>query len=204
MSQTLDRSASADRTGVRSTMGFGLTWMLLTAIGFMAGLLIGFGFMWGMGDSLEAAVGQIMAAAVSGLGGGLIIGASLGLQAMAFGGRVRQPARWALMSAVGGAMAMAILLPLVVSQEPADGPGVLLGAGAFIGLVIGGGQWLAFRSQVKGLGWWIALSAVALGLAMAISFGLGEEGRELVSVGAGGLVAGTVEGAGMAWLWRNR
>lgn len=204
MSQTLDRHVTADRASMRSTAGFGLTWMLLSAIGFMAGLLIGFGFMWSIGDSLEAAVGQVMAAVVAGLGGGLIIGAGLGLPALVFGGRVRQPARWALMSAVGGALAMAVLLPLVVTQEPADELGVLLGAGAFLGLVIGGGQWLSLRSQVKGLGWWVAISAVALGLAMAISFGLGGEGRELVSVGAGGLVAGAVEGAGVAWLWRNQ
>lgn len=203
MSQTLDRPITADRASVRSTAGFGLTWMLLTAIGFMAGMLIGFGFMWSIGDSLEAAMGQVMAAVVAGLGGGLIIGAGLGLPAVVFGGRVRQPARWALMSAVGGALAMAVLLPLVVTQEPADELGVLLGAGAFIGLVIGGAQWLSLRSQAKGAGWWVAISAVALGLAMAIAFGLGGEGRELVSVGAGGLVAGAVEGAGVAWLWRK-
>lgn len=204
MSETLDHSAQLDRTNMRSAVGFGLTWMLLTTVGFMAGLLIGFGVMWRIGESMEAAVGQVMAAVVMGLSGGLIIGAGIGVQALALEGRVHRPVRWALMSAVGGAMAMAILMPLVTSQETVDGPGILLGAGAFIGLVIGGGQWLSLRSQTKGLGWWVAISAIALGLAMAISFGLGGEGRELVSVGAGGLVAGAVEGAGVAWLWRNR
>jgi hypothetical protein len=69
--------------------------------------------------------------------------------------------------------------------------------------VIGGGQWLAVRHQAKGFGWWIAVSTVAVGLALVVAFGLGEEGRELASAGAGGLVAGAVEGAGMAWLGRR-
>ncbi len=203
MSQTLDRSLTDGRADMRSPLSFGLIWMVLTAIGFAVGLLAGLAFMWNVGEGLQAAWGPVMAAAVIGVGGGLIMGTGVGLQALALRGRTSQLARWVIASALGGAVGLGVLLPLMAGQEPSDGLGVLLAAGAFLGLVIGGGQWLAVRHQAKGFGWWIAVSTVAVGLALVVAFGLGEEGRELVSAGAGGLVAGAVEGAGMAWLGRR-
>jgi hypothetical protein len=63
---------------MRSTLGFGLTWMELTAIGFAVGLPVGLAFIWNAGESLEAVLGPVMAAAVIGVGGGLILGTGWG------------------------------------------------------------------------------------------------------------------------------
>jgi hypothetical protein len=71
------------------------------------------------------------------------------------------------------------------------------------GLALGVGQWLVLRNQLPGAGRWITVTTVSLALALAVAAGLGGEGRELLSIGAAGLLAGALTGLGMVWLLRD-
>lgn len=182
-----------------------LAWLAATTLGMVGGGLLSFPLGWSMAEILMQAIGELPALFVVGLiMGGILFGAVALAQSMVWRGRLPVAGRWVLLSAVAGATGIGVIL-LVMNDSDEMFATALLPAAVFavLGLWLGAAQWLVLRRYVARAAWWIPITAVGLGLTLAVLFGLSAEGRELVSLVLSGLLFGTITGAGMAWLLRD-
>ena len=90
------------------------------------------------------------------------------------------------------------LLALLTIGELQD-PATAAAGGLLAGAVIGGGQWLALRSEGIGRRW-IASTAVAMGAGAAAAAGVTGAGTELGDLVVSGIVTGAVVGAAQSAL----
>lgn len=182
-----------------------LAWLAATTLGMVGGGLLSFPLGWSMAEILMQAIGELPALFVVGLiMGGILFGAVALAQSMVWRGRLPVAGRWVLLSAVAGATGIGVIL-LVMNDSDEMFATALLPAAVFavLGLWLGAAQWLVLRRYVARAAWWIPITAVGLGLTLAVLFGLSAEGRELVSLVLSGLLFGAITGAGMAWLLRD-
>lgn len=182
-----------------------LAWLAATTLGMVGGGLLSFPLGWSMAETLMQAIGELPALFVVGLiMGGILFGAVALAQSMVWRGRLPVAGRWVLLSAVAGATGIGVIL-LVMNDSDEMFATALLPAAVFavLGLWLGAAQWLVLRRYVARAAWWIPITAVGLGLTLAVLFGLSAEGRELVSLVLSGLLFGAITGAGMAWLLRD-
>lgn len=182
-----------------------LAWLAATTLGIVGGGLLSFPLGWSMAEILMQAIGELPALFVVGLiMGGILFGAVALAQSMVWRGRLPVAGRWVLLSAVAGATGIGVIL-LVMNDSDEMFATALLPAAVFavLGLWLGAAQWLVLRRYVARAAWWIPITAVGLGLTLAVLFGLSAEGRELVSLVLSGLLFGAITGAGMAWLLRD-
>ena len=189
---------------VQTYKGFWGGWTLASAAGFALGGMLSLPIAYGIGEIVMEAVNETIGFAVAGAlfgifaGGGLGAGQQLVLQLKTGWGGM-----WALASAAAAMIVWAIAFPLFITiGEPASSP-----AGAVIaivfGLALGIGQWLVLRNHLPGAGRWILITTASLALAIGLALTLDGEGRELLSLGIAGLLAGALTGLGMAWLLRD-
>jgi hypothetical protein len=194
----------AVKRAAQSYAGFWAAWTLATAAGFTFGGMMSLPVAFGLGQVAMEATNEIVGFAVSGalfgifIGGGLSSGQQVVLKLKTGWGSL-----WGWASALATAIVWAMAFPLFINfNEPASSQ-----AGAILpilfGLALGIGQWLVLRNHLPGAGRWILITTVSLALALGVALGLGGEGRELFSIGVGGLLAGALTGLGMAWLLRD-
>ncbi len=161
-----------------------------------------------MGEIVENAFGETaMSIVVGGLFGALIgLGASGGTGLLLQGKGVNA-ARWisysVIGSSLGGMIGFGIALGLFDAETmPEIVTGLVIGVS--LGLPMGIGQWLALRQVGNGAGAWPVISTIAFVLALMVGVPLGGEGRDWLSLGVTGLLAGAISGLGMMWLLRRQ
>jgi hypothetical protein len=194
-----DRNAEID-------WGFVLQWLVSCGIGVTIGGMLAFMSMWTAGEAVRNAtydtIGFLVAGAL--FGGLLALGANIGP-----GFLMRRhgisPTRWILygMAAAGVVLGVAfgILFSLFETLDDSTGP-ILLAL--LLGLTIGLVQWALLRQAGIQVNEWPVISVLAYMLAMGLSFRLGGEGREWLSLGAMGLALSLVTGLGMGWALRRQ
>ncbi len=182
-----------------------LVWLAATSVGMIVGGLVAFPLGWSIGETAEQALGQVPALLVVGLVmGGVLFGLVAAAQAVVLRGRVPAAGRWILVSAVAGAVGIAVILAALNDNERAWSNTLLpMTAFTLLGVWLGAAQWLVLRRHVARAAWWVLVSAASLGLTLAVLFGISAEGRELVSLLLSGVIYGAITGAGMAWLLRD-
>jgi hypothetical protein len=192
------------KRAAQSYAGFWVAWTLATAVGFTLGGMMSLPVAFGLGEVAMEATNEIVGFAVTGALFGIFIGGGLGSgQQVVLKLKTGWGSLWGWASALATAIVWAIAFPLFITVGgPASSP-----AGAVIailfGLALGVGQWLVLRNHLPGAGRWITVTTVSLALALAVALGLGGEGRELLSIGAAGMLAGALTGLGMVWLLRD-
>ncbi len=177
-------------------------WTLFTALGLGIGSTLGMFVSWELGDAVEAALGATAAWSVFAavFGGLTALGLSLGQLTV-----VQEEAwRWALYSVVGGVVGLLLIMPLIADNSRLPEPVQPLIGGLVMGAAIGLAQWLLLRRTITNAAIWIFFTAVAIALAMSVSFALGDEGRELVAFTVGPLAGALTTAAGWAWIHRTK
>jgi hypothetical protein len=159
---------------------------------------------YGLGEVVMQATNETVGFAASGALFGIFVGGGLGSgQQVVLKLKTGWGSGWGWASALATAIVWAIAFPLFITVGgPASSPAGAVLAILF-GLALGVGQWLVLRNHLPGAGRWITVNTVSLALALAVALGLGGEGRELLSIGAAGLLAGALTGLGMTWLLRD-
>ncbi len=192
------------KRAAQSYAGFWGGWTLASAAGFTFGGMMSLPVAFGLGQVAMEATNETIGFAVTGALFGIFIGGGLGSgQQVVLKLKTGWGSLWGWASALATAIVWAIAFPLFITAgEPASSP-----AGAIIavlfGLALGVGQWLVLRNHLLGAGRWITVTTVSLALALGLALSLGGEGRELLSIGAAGLLAGALTGLGMTWLLRD-
>jgi hypothetical protein len=187
-----------------------LPWVLATVAGVVIGILSILTFVSGLALTGTSTV-------LVGIIGGAALGGGVGIaQWLVLRRYVRSAIWWIVVSVIGGMLGVALglllsdaLSPLIsallgeAGQVRPTRPGVLLSralaaavAGACVGLVLGGAQWLVLRRHVQSALWWIVVSW--LGWMTSLSVGAGMV--DLVGVLGSLLVVGVVSGVAMGWL----
>lgn len=187
---------------------FGLQWLAACALGIMLLGMLAFASIWSVGEIVDNAFGETaMSVVVGGLFGALIgLGASGGTGLLLRSEGVNA-ARWISYSVIGSALGGMISFGVALSLFDAGTmPEVVTGLiiGVSLGLPMGIGQWLALRQVGNGAGAWPVISTIAFMLALMVGVPLGGEGREWLSLGVTGLLAGAISGLGMMWLLRKQ
>jgi hypothetical protein len=177
-------------------------WTLFTALGLGIGSTLGMFVSWELDDAAEAALGTTAAWVVFAIffGGLTALGLSLGQLTVV----QENPWRWALYSVVGGVVGLLLIMPLIADNSRLPEPVQPLIGGLVMGAAIGLAQWLLLRRTITNAAIWIFFTAVAIALAMSVSFALGDEGRELVAFTVGPLVGALTTAAGWAWIHRTK
>lgn len=178
-------------------------WVVIVALGFMITTALAFWSMWTLGGALMERLDAPLAALLSGLWAGGLMGLGLGLgQAVALRGTGINPTRWAIYSALGGAAGFALFSVLTATG---DSPRLSLAvlAGSALGLGIGVAQWLLLRARASAALIWVPATIVAFVAAMALAYS-GAPGREWLLLIAMGLVMAAVTGLAAAWLFGGR
>jgi hypothetical protein len=175
---------------------FWLKWFLACLAGFVVGipLFIGLGLL--LGDQPGSVV---MENAVT----GVIHGAEFGIaQWLILRRQVPKVGWWVVASIVG--FTISFPLTRMLFGELSSGLVVAGSAGAVVGAITGGLQWLVLRGRVASSGWWVLASSVA----WMISAVLGELGAlaagvdfvaDLLRV----VLGAALTGVGMLWLLRK-
>lgn len=191
----------------QSNLSFFGQWLVANLLGLLVGGMLAIPIGFGLGDVAIKSLGELAGGIVTSLLFGVILGGVLGgAQALALRDQIERPYRWAAASVIGGVLGF--MLPLTLffvsgTMETADDTVVAITLGFSYGLLVGIAQWFVLRERTPKAGWWIAISALAMVLAMVTVFNLDGEGREVLALSAGGLVLGIVSGAGMTWLLRE-
>jgi len=189
---------------VKDYRGFWGKWTLASATGFMIGGMLAIPIAYGLGeivaDATNESVGFVFVGAFFGLfvGGGFGLGQQIVLQFTVGLGR-----KWALISALAGAIALAVAFPLLISTGDSMSTPAGAAMAILFGLALGTGQWYVLREYMPQASRWVLVTTASLTLALGVALSLDGEGRELLSFGIGALLAGALTGLGMAWLMRD-
>ena len=192
------------KRAAQSSVGFWAGWTLASAAGFTFGGMMSLPVAFGLGQAAMEATNETIGFAVTGALFGFFVGGGMGSgQQVVLKLKTGWGSLWGWASALATAIVWALAFPLFINfDEPTSSP-----TGALVpilfGLALGVGQWLVLRNRLPGAGRWILITTVSLALALGVALGLGGEGRELLSIGAAGLLAGALTGLGMAWLLRD-
>ncbi len=176
-----------------------LYWVLASIVGVVLGVAV-------PEDVVGAVVGAVdravpfaamplplaVAAAVIYAVDGAVVGAVVGvMQWVVLRRQITRAGWWVLASTVGVAVGPVVALSLAVGGA-VDGAVIY----AVVGAVVGVMQWVVLRRQITRAGWWVLASTVGVGVAVAMS--------GVVDVAVSGGIYGTITGATMAWLLRQR
>ena len=180
---------------------FGLSWVVLVTIGFGLGLALGLQALWNLTEPLQRALGNTAGGALTAAAFGTIFGLCVGgAQAIAIRQRLPSPLRWVAASVIGCVVPMTLVIAIFLGYtQLSDEIGILV-AGSLIGLGMGIGQWLTVRNQGQKMLGWILVSVAGMIVGWYLAFSLGQEGRELLAMAAGGLAVAAITGLGMVWL----
>ncbi len=213
-------------TNNKSQLGWGFwsLWVILIAVFFAIGWILGFASSYFTGDIIESCailnnyVNEALTDAIEYCIMGAIIGASVGLiQWIILKRKVSLSASWILASIAG--LAASELVAGLVFWAFGSSRNIGVGSlgpvliwiliytvgGALIGLL----QWPVLRRKVKRAGWWVLASALGWGLTPVFWGLMAIRGKmwgfSLVggSMFISGLVLGTVTGVVLNWLLRN-
>lgn len=184
---------------------FVVRWIIATTVTAAVGVGLGFVVFWSLVEALEGPVGPALAGAIGGGALGALVGLGVGSgQAFALSGRGVNPGRWLLYGILGGALITAVLGLLGEAlSSVAQNYGELL-IGLVLGLGIGGGQWAALRGRFANSGAWVAISAAALAVGLAVAGAVADrlgEGNIVPVVLVMGLLIAGLTGLGAAWLF---
>jgi len=187
---------------------FGLQWVAACSLGIVLLGMLAFASIWSVGEVVEKALGETAAF----IAVGTLFGALFGLGASGGTGLLLRKkgisaARWIAYSVIGGALGGMIGFGVTLSLLDAEAlPEVVTGlvVGVSLGLPMGIGQWLVLRQVGDGANAWPVISTITYVLALMIGLPLGGEGREWLSLGVIGLLAGAISGLGMMWLLRKQ
>jgi hypothetical protein len=182
---------------------FWLTWTLATLAGYTLGLLAILNWVVRLAYAEQPPW-------LIGFAAGAVLGAVLGAaQGLVLRRYTPVTVQWVLASIVGGALGLALGMPLADTLTlPAEA--TMRGAatpafpwqaavqtsvtGAVVGVILGGAQWLLVRDRLGASGWWILVSALGwmagLGLGAATVQAAGLIGAVLVSGFTGGVITG--------------
>lgn len=182
--------------------GFGLQWLATCAIGTVIGGALAFLTMWGAGEAVAGAAGDMAGGFVSGgiFGAAFALGANAG-PALLLEQRGVSGARWLIFSVVVASISAGTAVALASSLLDAmSGPAT----GIFIGLVLGAPmgivQWVILRQHDVAADAWPVVSIVAY-LVAAYFIGLGGEGSAIALIlGGVGLSVAAVTAIGATWL----
>jgi hypothetical protein len=182
-----------------------LTWTLATLVGYTLGILA-------ILNGVVTLAYADQPAWLIGLGGGAVLGGVMGVaQGLVLRRHTPMNAWWVLASIVGGALGLALGMPMADAlMLPSSVPTVRGAAtaiawrvaiqagvtGAVVGIVMGSAQWLVLRRFIRSAGWWVIVNGLgwmaALGLGAAIINGAGLIGALLLSGLTGGVITGIV------------
>lgn len=187
---------------------FGLRWFFASAIGLTIGGALAVGAFWTIGGLVERTMGATLGYAIGGaiLGASFALGISLG-QDMLLQDRGLRPGSWVAASVIAATLSMALVMPLAIpftgGGDTSDlSIGIILGLA--LGVPMGIGQSLVLSRHALPVGAWPLVSTVAFLLAMTAGLSLSGEGREWLSLGITGLLAGAVTAAGIVSLLRRQ
>jgi hypothetical protein len=187
---------------------FGLQWIVAYGLGIVLLGMLAFASVWSVGEVVENNFGETATFIVVGALFGALIGlGASGGTSLLIRSKGFSASRWIAYSVTGGALGgmlgFGIALGLLAAETM---PEVLTGliAGASLGLSIGIGQWAILRQAGGGANAWPAISTITFVLAFMVGLPLGGEGREWLSLGVVGLLAGAISGLGMMWLSRRQ
>lgn len=180
--------------------GFIARWLVITTFTFLVATALAFTSMWSIVGPLLESLPAPVAALLSGVWVGALIGLGLGVgQALALHGRGVSSVRWALLSAAGGAAGFALFSVLTAEGQTQKDTVALL-AGGLAGLGIGLAQWSLLRHRLPNAAAWILVTTVAF-LPMAfLAYNGSEVSAGLVMLAMGLAVAG-ITGVGAMWLF---
>jgi hypothetical protein len=195
--------------------GLWLAWTLATLVGYTLGILAVLNWVVILTYADRPAW-------LIGLAGGAVLGGVMGIaQWLVLRRHLPINAWWVLASIVGGALGLALGMPLAEAlalpavETTARGAAtvaipwpVVLQAGvtgAVVGFVLGGAQWLLLRHDLASTSWWIVVSGlgwmVGVGVGAALLPIVGLLGALLVSGLSGGAITGIVM---QRWLRQER
>jgi hypothetical protein len=196
--QDLDNSGSHKSTkpGQAKPPGrfrFWVIWVVITAVGWIMGTVLGFLLVVALGlDDIA----DVILAALAGF-------VACAMQALALLRRVPRAGHWVVASSVAW---------ILVGVVTAAGSYALFMAGGTVffvlGAMIGATQWLVVQRQASGVWLWLAVSAAGWGLGLILSWlGIyslaGDDLVGALQVLAGGVVAGPITGAALAYCLRK-
>ena len=183
----------------RMNWGFLMRWIAITTLTFIVAVGIAYTSMRILGGVFGRALGMPGASVATGVwvGGLICLGLGIG-QAIALRGKGLSLTRWALYTAIGGAVAFALYSGLSGLGEPASRAQLALFAGGLLGLGVGLAQWTLLKSRLANAVLWIPVTVAAfLGTAW-IAFTLLSDGREWWVLAGMGVVVAGVTGLGAA------
>lgn len=173
-----------------------LSWILLSAIGWIIGLTIGV-YLAALAEINigSSGLGQLLGYLILGAGLGSVVGLA---QWLVLRGQVSRAGWWILASAAGIVVAYGPGIAIVADTlEMSRNFLGLLGwvlVGILGGAITGIFQWFVLRGQVSRAGWWVLASALGWGLSMLVGFSSYWTWR------SGGVMLGVVTGGVMVWL----
>jgi hypothetical protein len=180
--------------------GFVARWVVITTVTFLTATAIAFASMWTIGGPLLESLSASVAAVISGVWVGALMGLGLGVgQAIALWGKGISPVRWALLSTLGGAAGFALFSVLTAEGQTQRTLLALL-AGGLAGLGIGVAQWSLLRRRPVNAVAWIPVTVVAF-LPVALLAYNGSEGSPGLIMLAMGLAVAAITGLGAVWLF---
>lgn len=181
---------------------FWLQWLLATTVGMLVGGMLAVPIGFGVGEVVQDSLGERFGLVVAGVLFGLLLGAGLGIaQWLVLRQRLQYPNLWAPATAIPAAIGLALsfsMFPQWTESEVAVG--IIFSVSIAIPVSIG--QWLVLRKQAPQATLWLLVSAIGLALGIVALSIIADEGREIIALTTGGLVAGAVTGVGIVGILR--
>lgn len=189
----------------RAGWAFWAWWVAANVLGWTAGLMLCIVLGWGIAEGITGAVGEVAAAGVGWLAGGLVGGGLIGiLQAAALKELGVPFGRWTLATSLGLGLGLGAAFPLLVALETYGPDPRAVALMACAGLVLAAAQWSVLRRAVTRAWLWLPAGALAMTALFLVAAILGGEGREVLASAASGTLYAGVTGAALAPMLRGR